>query len=645
MPPRKRQRIAHTEDWNTIQQRTLWPEQEQYELIRPIVLFGDTPAERAEQTQAAERTLYRKADRFDQEGMMSLFESQQASRGETSRTVPAPMRQAIVDLKAEYPEFTPNELATIGYVQFDRRLSRHTVQRILAEGPPPSRKTRRYPPYAEITDPVERRLAVVRLHSEGWSISSISRYLEVSRPTIYQILHRWIEEGVKGLDDKSRAPKSPSRKVTLEAMQEVKRLQRNPELGEWRIHAALKMLGIHLSPRTCGRILALNRSLYGFKMPKKELHESRPHPYKAEYRHHIWSVDLRYIETHRLGDDKPVYIISILDNFSRAILASGISRTQNLTDYLIVLFAAIRQHGAPAMLVSDSGSIFKAKQAMKIYESLGIQKEQIQKRQAWQNLIESQFNLMRRLADWDFAQDSTWTQMLTTHAKWIANHNYQPHYAHKDRQDGRHSPAEVLGWVRGKMRSPEELHRIFYETRFLRRLNKVGYLRFRHWRIYGEYGLSRQQVAIWLYEEHLTVEFTDQPLAQYQVEYQPNKKEFRQITPRRIFETPYQSLQLPLWSPSEVEWYQVIREVPSRTRKRTHKLRKPPNNKYSSPWKFTCSRMRISPASIQQSAVLLDDVYLGRFIIPFSLARGNERSCESQPKYPIPASRYSGCWS
>jgi hypothetical protein len=57
MPKSKRQRSAHTEDWKIIQQRTLWPEQEQYELIRPIVLFGDTPAERAEQTQADVSTI------------------------------------------------------------------------------------------------------------------------------------------------------------------------------------------------------------------------------------------------------------------------------------------------------------------------------------------------------------------------------------------------------------------------------------------------------------------------------------------------------------------------------------------------------------------------------------------------------------
>lgn len=71
MPKIKRPRMAHTEEWGFMRQRTLWPEQ--YELLRPIVLFGDTPAERAEQTGAAERTLYRRADRFDQEGMMTYY--------------------------------------------------------------------------------------------------------------------------------------------------------------------------------------------------------------------------------------------------------------------------------------------------------------------------------------------------------------------------------------------------------------------------------------------------------------------------------------------------------------------------------------------------------------------------------------------
>lgn len=57
------------------------------------------------------------------------------------------------------------------------------------------------------------------------------------------------------------------------------------------------------------------------------------------------------------------YVISILENVSRAVIASSMSPRQDLTAHLIVLRAAIATHGASEILVSDSGSIFKAKRA------------------------------------------------------------------------------------------------------------------------------------------------------------------------------------------------------------------------------------------------------------------------------------------
>ena len=50
MPKRKRVQREHTEDWQTIQQYTIWPEQTAYELLRPIVLFGDPATQRAKET-------------------------------------------------------------------------------------------------------------------------------------------------------------------------------------------------------------------------------------------------------------------------------------------------------------------------------------------------------------------------------------------------------------------------------------------------------------------------------------------------------------------------------------------------------------------------------------------------------------------
>lgn len=222
------------------------------------------------------------------------------------------------------------------YVQFGRRPSPTSVQQVLAEGPRPSIKERRYPRYAGIPDSAARRHEVVALHAEGWNPTNIAGYLDISRVTVYDVLRRWKAEGVDGLADKSRA-NTRKRVVDVALKQEVRKLQENPELGAFRIHAALHQMGIHVSPTTCGRILAENRQLYGLGKPAQAPKEPKEHPHKAHYRHHIWSVDLRYIEHHQIpGFKKPFYILSILDNFTRAILASNVCQRQDELSFLLV---------------------------------------------------------------------------------------------------------------------------------------------------------------------------------------------------------------------------------------------------------------------------------------------------------------------
>ena len=134
---------------------------------------------------------------------------------------------------------------------------------MLEEEAIPLRFVRRFPPYGEIAEGRERRLAVVALHAEGWSAKAIVGYLRAHKSTVDRALKRWAEEGPEGLEDRRPGRPPGVRKVTLKSMEAVRRLQQNPHLGEFRVHAALAQIGIHLSPRTCGRILALNRELYG----------------------------------------------------------------------------------------------------------------------------------------------------------------------------------------------------------------------------------------------------------------------------------------------------------------------------------------------------------------------------------------------
>lgn len=558
MPKPKHARIAPTKNWQQLELQLAFSEQRVYEPIRPVVLFGQSPAARAAETGAAERTIYRQVERFNQGGICGLCPP---DTPRPPNTLPDQLKALILDLKAEHPSLRVNEIATICYARTGRRPDDKTIKRVLAEHPIPERTARRFPLYHQIANPAERRAVILRLHVEGWVKKAIADYLQCSRKTVHLTLQRWVTEGIGGLYNKSRAPRHPRRKVTLRIVDAVRRIQRNPEIGEFRVHAALKQqLGIDLSPRTCGRILALNRQLYAELRNESPPREKKPMPFQATRRHEFWSVDIRYLtkkEQNVPGVDV-AYSITILDNYSRVILSSVLSRSQDLSAYLLVLYLAVAHFGAPQAIVNDGGGVFKANQAKAIYRALGVEHQIIESRRAWQNYAETTFNVQRRMADFDFKQATTWAELVAAHEKWVLDFNLQPHWAHRARDGNRHSPIEVLDWVRGMIYDETTLRTIFQTTRFERQLDRAGYVQFRRWKIYGEYGLARQTATIWLTAENLTIAFQDQPLAHYAVSVSSNMSQLTDVREPQLTETAFRSPQLHLWTLSDDEWRKAI---------------------------------------------------------------------------------------
>jgi transposase InsO family protein len=360
-----------------------------------------------------------------------------------------------------------------------------------------------------------------------------------------------------GLPNKSHARQPGGRKVTLTTLRLVHDLQQNEGFGAWRLRSRLKWLGIRLSAATCGRILRLHRQLDGLPKPKRSPPEKQPMPFAAQKRHEYWSADIRYLDTPNYGGGR-VYCISILDNYSRAILASAVSPKQDTPAFLRVFFDAVANFGAPKGLVSDRGGVFRAKHAQDIYRRLGITKYQIERGKPWQNYIETHWNVQRRMADYEFAKTTTWDDVYWVHRQWVQDYNAEDHWAHRTRADGRHSPEAVLGKLRLDPYAPDVLHRIFHTTRFHRRVDAQGYVQFRQWRVYGEYGLAGQVAAVWLYADTLTIVFEDTTLAQYRVSYQPDALHLRTVTEPQLFETIYRSAQLELWSLSDDQWLKVL---------------------------------------------------------------------------------------
>jgi hypothetical protein len=180
--------------------------------------------------------------------------------------------------------------------------------------------------------------------------------------------------------------------------------------------------------------------------------------------------------------------------------------------------------------VTAGGGIFYSTVALQLYDMLGIRKERIDPGAPWQNYAETllyvmwnlenslhnlhyvdltldssdlfksnewQFHIIsiqRRLGDHAFSNARTWPEMQQAHRTWWKNYNSEHHYAHRERQDGRHSPYAVLRGVLGRTFPEEVLSRALYATQFTRHLDKHGYIRFKHWRFFGENGLAGEEV-------------------------------------------------------------------------------------------------------------------------------------------------------
>ena len=515
MSARKREVVQPTHEWEVLLPLFEWPEQERYEGIRPLVLFDASVAERAAEVGTSASTLYRRLDRFAEEGMEGLFEAPTAKR----KRLPPPVRRLIVDLKAEYPSFNLNEIANVVGAAFGTKPDVRSVERVLEEEPVPLKIVRNYPPYHEAEDVRAARTSVVALRLDGWSVKAIAGYLGVHHSTVYRALERWKEKGFEGLADGSPGRPPGVRKADFAAVEAIRKLAKNPGLGAFRVHAALVQMGFDLSRATCGRILARVREVYGYEKPRAGDGTTRAMPFAASERHEVWSADVRHLD---MVDEGLVggkaYSVMVMDNYSRAILARAVTRRQDLSAFLSVLYRAVERHGAPGTLVTDSGSVFLSNRARAVYAKLSVRKEESERGRPWQNFSETTFGIQGRMADWHFAKAEGWPELLAAHDRFVEDYNAQPHWAHRKRGDGRRTPAEVLSWVAGMRFHPKDLERAFFSERHSRLLDRLGYITLMRWRLYAEEGLAGKEADLWLLEKTLTVEHAGEPLSAYEVD-------------------------------------------------------------------------------------------------------------------------------
>lgn len=494
-----------------------------YEVIRPLVLFDDRPAtQRAVETHTHPETVRKLTRRFRQQGMLGLFpEHTEILPPRRGQPVPSTVVEELMRLKALSNGFGYRELARIIHYKCNERIDDKTVKKLWQQSPGPVQGELPFETYHSQADRSQARLQGIKLYAQGWSKRSISGFLQVSRPTVALWIRRFEAEHLAGLEDKSRAPTIAARKVWLPFMIAVYHLQkRHPDAGRFRIWSLLERDDI--SVRTVGRVMALNKQVYDDipHVARQRLKKPpQPHPYKATYPHQYWFIDGRMMDF--ALDGVKWWSIILLDGYSRTMLAGAVAPSEASWVTLMVLYTACLRYGAPDYLISDSGGAFTSNEVKAVLKRLHIEPNPLVSTQgeSYKNLMETHFNIQRRLYDYQFSLTTTPAELEQAHQAFLETYNTTAHEGLLN--EGFHPPVplQVLGEAKGRLYTLEELSRQFSRAVFPRTTNQYGCVTLHSYHFYVEAGLPKTRVLLWVYGEQLRAVLDHVVLAQYQCRY------------------------------------------------------------------------------------------------------------------------------
>jgi transposase InsO family protein len=369
--------------------------------------------------------------------------------------------------------------------------------------------------------------------------------MQVSRPTVDLWIRRFEAEHFAGLEDKSRVPHTTPRKVWFPLMIEIYHIQkRHPDAGEFRLWSLLA--NDTIAVRTVGRVMALNKQVYDDIPHVPSTQAKQPpgsHPYKATSAHQYWFIDGRMMDF--ALDGVKWWSIILLDGYSRTLVAGAMAPSEASWAALLVLYTACLRYGAPQMLISDSGGAYISKEFEAVCARLEIDHQTIISTQgeSYMNLMETHFNIQRRLYDYQFSLSTTPAELEQAHQAFIRLYNTTAHQGLLKEGFDPPIPVHVLGQATGTMYTPDELARKFARALFPRTTNQHGCVTLHSYHFYVEEGLPKTQILLWVYGEQLRAIFDNVVLAEYHCRYDGQARHVKEIRDGVFFATQFASPQ------------------------------------------------------------------------------------------------------
>jgi transposase InsO family protein len=216
------------------------------------------------------------------------------------------------------------------------------------------------------------------------SFSSLCQEFGISRPTGYLWLHRYQQQGIAGISERSRRPLASPQRTAADLEQRVIQLrQRYPDWGARKLRVVLEREGVQLARNTIHRIL-LRHGL----IKACDQHPLALQRFQREQPNQLWQMDFKGPK----GWPQPVGPLSVLDDHSRYVVvlaANGNTEGQSVRERLACAFqdcgvpeAMLMDHGTPwwnqqAPSGSSKLSLWLMRQGIRLYWS-GVRHPQTQ---------------------------------------------------------------------------------------------------------------------------------------------------------------------------------------------------------------------------------------------------------------------------
>lgn len=200
---------------------------------------------------------------------------------------------------------------------------------------------------------------VAELERGERTMSELCRIFQVSRKTGYKWWARYCEEGVPGLEERSRAPYHRADRVSAEVVQALLELRaRHPDWGPRKLLDWLALRRRELARPACSTV-ALLLARHGLVKPRRA--NRRSVPYGAPFvvagaPNELWSADFK--GQFRMGDGRYCYPLTLSDAYSRYLLCCQGLLRPTFAEVRPWFERVFREYGLPGAMRSDNGAPF-----------------------------------------------------------------------------------------------------------------------------------------------------------------------------------------------------------------------------------------------------------------------------------------------